>query len=872
MALDSKTLVVPKPSSRKQVAAGLALPSSYARMRLGMKLHAKQAVVLDDLFSKPRGKTRLAFVCGNEVGKGLPCNELLPTNQGWKRMGDIKVGDVLYTNEGAECRVTFATGIMYGKPCYRVEFSDGQSMVVSGDHLWSTIYCDANKHSRKKKCLADYKSEVVFNTEQIRATLRYTRGGGGSAHSIPVSKAIDSSPNALGFPPYLLGLWLGNGHSATTVLTCHRKDESHYKTACAMAECASKVTYDKRSLSTYVSFSLGKDGTRSIARRSLVDLGVLNNKHIPPQYLRGAALDRRQLFAGLMDSDGTTDNRGQCEITLTNHRLALDTWELCLSLGYKATMGEGVARIKGKSYGPKYRISFRTDNRHSPFKMARKHNCLPSPKGSERPADVRFITAVVPVPSVPVRCIQVDSQDHCYLAGRGFIKTHNTSRVAVAAILYALEIMNARVQMTSGSDRQLKEQLVPNLKRQSHKFPGWEFLDRSIKIGGINQFLAYAARDEGTFQGFHEESEDEALIPQLILVDESAAVRDEILAAAEDRCNPTWLLFMGSPLSPQGKFYSMTRDLAAFYSLHRLSKVDCLASRGGWLNDDDVARTIAKNCNLPLHIATEILARGEHLGQVKDPVTLSSVFAEFSQFVENALLTLTEYDKALDNPPPERGSDRHGFMDFAGGRAKNVFAVRRGNRVWIEKAWVEPNEMTAVGEFVQLLKKLEREIGLKPEEVDGDGDGLGGPMVRRIQELGYPINDFHGGMAARFEDQYGNAWSEAWGSTVSRLKECSLTIPRDDALRGQLLGRKIKRNSKGLFMLESKEEMAKRGVPSPDEADAVCCAAMPAMQLQSIPVMGGQSYVPKQTKDDFWNPRDNFSSGEDQELPGVHMG
>lgn len=447
-----------------------------------------------------------------------------------------------------------------------------------------------------------------------------------------------------------------------------------------------------------------------------------------------------------------------------------------------------------------------------------------------------------------------------------------TSRVAVAAILYALEIMNARVQMTSGSDRQLKEQLVPSLKRQSHRFTDWEFLDRSIKINGINQFLAYAARDEGTFQGFHEESEDEQKIPQLILVDESAAVRDEILAAAEDRCNPTWLLFMGSPLSPQGKFYQMTRDLAAFYSLHKLSKIDCLVSRGGWLDDHDVARTIAKNCGLPLHVAAAILEAGEHLGQVKDPVTLSSVFAEFSQFVENALLTLTEYDKALDNAPVERGSERHGFMDFAGGRAKNVFAVRKGNRVWIEKAWVEPNEMTAVGEFVHLLKKLEREIGLRPEEVDGDGDGLGGPMVRRIQELGYPINDFHGGAPARFDDQYGNGWSEAWGCTVARLKECSLIIPYDDALRGQLLGRKIKRNSKGLFMLESKEEMRARNVASPDEADAVCCAAMPAMQLQATPVMGGQPFVPKATKDDFWGPRGEEDHDTNQQLPGVHLG
>lgn len=446
-----------------------------------------------------------------------------------------------------------------------------------------------------------------------------------------------------------------------------------------------------------------------------------------------------------------------------------------------------------------------------------------------------------------------------------------TSRVAVAAILYALEICKARVQMTSGSDRQLKEQLVPNLKRQSHRFPHWEFLDRSIKIGGINQFLAYAARDEGTFQGFHEEMDGNDPIEQLIIVDECAAVRDEIIGAAEDRCNPTWLLFMGSPLDPVGKFYQMSRDLATYYNINRLPKVDCVRSKGYWHDDDDVARTIAKNCGVPLAAALEMVRTGVHGGVVKDPLTLSSVFAEFSTFVENALLTLTEYEKCLENPPAERGMERHGFMDFAGGRAKNVFAVRRGNRVWIEKKWVEPNEMTACGEFIQLLKKLEREIGLKPEEVDGDGDGLGGPMVRRIQELGYPINDFHGGMAAQFDDQFGNAWSEAWGTAASRVKECSMILPKDDDLRGQLLGRKLKRNSKGKFVLESKEEMRGRNVPSPDEADAVCVAMMPALALNPQPVLGGYRYVPAETKDSFWGSRE-VGESQDQPLPGVHIG
>lgn len=446
-----------------------------------------------------------------------------------------------------------------------------------------------------------------------------------------------------------------------------------------------------------------------------------------------------------------------------------------------------------------------------------------------------------------------------------------TSRVAVAAILYALEVRGARVQMTSGSDRQLKEQLGPTLKRQAYRYPSWDFLDKSIKVGGINQFLAYAARDEGTFQGFHEESgADGKAIDQLIIVDEAAAVRDEIIGAAEDRCNPTWLLVMGSPLDPVGKFYAMSKELSQYYSVHVMPKLLCTKSRGWWLDDDDIARTIAKNCIIPLEVAAKIVATGEHHGLVKDPLTLSSVFAEFSTYVEYAMITLTEYEKAVENPPAARGNERHAFCDFAGGRAKNVLAVRLGNRVWVEKKWVEPNEMTAVGEFIQLFRKLQTEIGLQPEEIDGDGDGLGGPMVRRIQELGWPIGDLHGGSAPRFNERYADAWSEAWGEGTARIKACEFVLPRDLEFRAQALSRKCKPISSGKYKLETKEEMRRRNIPSPDEADAIFMAMMPPRILTARPVMGVPRQPTGNDKGDWWSP--DVTPRHEQPLPGVHFG
>ena len=435
-----------------------------------------------------------------------------------------------------------------------------------------------------------------------------------------------------------------------------------------------------------------------------------------------------------------------------------------------------------------------------------------------------------------------------------------TSRVAVAAILYALEIKGARVQMTSGSNRQLKDQLVPNLKRQDFRFPAWEFLDQAIKINNINQFTCFAARDQGTFQGFHEDKDEHGEhIPQLIICDETAAVADDIIMSAEDRCNPTWLLFMGSPLDPVGKFYAMSKELSQFYSIHRLNKLECTVPKAGWHEPDDIARTLMKNCQLDEATARRIVETGEHGGLVKDPDTLSSVFGEFSSFVEHALLTLSEYEKCMDNPPPEVGQEVRAFCDFAGGRAKNVFAMSKGNRVWIVKKWIEPNEMTACAEFVQLFKEAQREHGLEAHNIHGDGDGLGGPMVRRIQQLGWPINDFHGGIPDS-DERFANKISKCYSETVQRIKECKLILPRDDAFRQQVLTRTLKRNDAGKFKLESKDDMRSRGLPSPDEADAICGAVGVGQGYTPFNVLEQKQQAPllkDRNPGAFWQPDRN---------------
>jgi len=69
-------------------------------------------------------------------GKALALDTPIPTTEGWRTMGDLVEGDQVFDEHGAPCTVTYATEVMHGRTCYRVEFSNGASLIADADHQW----------------------------------------------------------------------------------------------------------------------------------------------------------------------------------------------------------------------------------------------------------------------------------------------------------------------------------------------------------------------------------------------------------------------------------------------------------------------------------------------------------------------------------------------------------------------------------------------------------------------------------------------------------------------------------------------------------------------------------------------------------------
>jgi replicative DNA helicase len=72
------------------------------------------------------------------VGKALALDTPLPTPTGWTTMGEVQVGDDLIDADGKPTRVVAATGVLQGRPCYEVEFSDGTIIIADENHQWLT--------------------------------------------------------------------------------------------------------------------------------------------------------------------------------------------------------------------------------------------------------------------------------------------------------------------------------------------------------------------------------------------------------------------------------------------------------------------------------------------------------------------------------------------------------------------------------------------------------------------------------------------------------------------------------------------------------------------------------------------------------------
>ncbi len=356
-----------------------------------------------------RGET-MNVIAPPKTGKALAIATPILTETGWMTMGDIQPGMKVHTADGSLTEVVAVSEVMHGRPCYRVTSRSGASLVADQKHLWRVTQ-------------RGYSDTVT--TEQLLA------GRHGRRWLLPVAGAVIRPDAHLPLDPWLLGYWLGNGTAREGAIAVNSLDFDDVIREVKRAGFEiGKPIYKRGSVCTTVL------KLKSILR----EMGLLRCKHIPSVYLLASGPQRLALLSGLLDSDGYAitqrNGSGAIEFTSTDPELFFQTLMLARSLGYKASTVVGRATLNGVDCGHKLRIWIAADQNHSPFRLARRTAMLPARPLSKR-SRCDAVASVVPVASVPVKCIQVAHPSGLFLAGEDFMVTHNSWLVLSLAMAVA---------------------------------------------------------------------------------------------------------------------------------------------------------------------------------------------------------------------------------------------------------------------------------------------------------------------------------------------------------------------------------------------------------------------------------------------------
>lgn len=423
------------------------------------------------------------------------------------------------------------------------------------------------------------------------------------------------------------------------------------------------------------------------------------------------------------------------------------------------------------------------------------------------------------VPDEWQRAAMIDVAHHprtSIRSGQGVGKT----AFEAALILWFLSCRpNPKVVCTAPTRQQLHDVLWAEVAKWLEKSKVKNFLKwtktKIYMIGHEERWFATArtATKPENMQGFHEDY-------MLFIVDEAPGVADPIMEAILGTLSgpENKLLMCGNPTRTSGVFYDSHNKDRALYRTH---KVDSRDSK----------RTSKENIDMLIR----------KYGADSDVVRVR-VYGEFPKAEADAFIALELVELVAGNHIEVKGDTLHLGVDVARfGGDETVIAPRIGMKVFELRCYQKQGTMETTGWVIQTAKEfLEKYPDLQNVKIKVDDSGVGGGVTDRLREVieeegltnwtAIPVNN--GSRPSDDEEEhYENAGTEAWAVVRTLLQECftkymqgepvEIELPNDERLITQLTQRKYRMTSRGKIALERKEDMKKRGLDSPDRADAV---------------------------------------------------
>lgn len=339
-------------------------------------------------------------------------------------------------------------------------------------------------------------------------------------------------------------------------------------------------------------------------------------------------------------------------------------------------------------------------------------------------------------------------------------------------------------------------------------------LDARWYIGGKRagdeeeQLVAFGRKpadyDQAAFQGIHAKY-------VLVIIDEASGIPKLLYDAVDSLATNRYarVLAIGNPDDPASQFHTICKPGSGWHVIP-VSAFDTPAFTG-----EEVPESL-----LDLLVSPEWVEERKKRWGIASPTYQSKVLGLFPDIGEDTLIApaliraAEERDLSGVRKPVSEGWDiaRYGSDKTVGYRNKGGM---------IRRIYEGEKQST-----MKTAGRIKASVGPKRGDVKAhvDADGLGGGVVDRLREQRVKgVRAFHGGHKAIEDYRFGNRRAEVYWTFRELMEEGEIDLPEageDEDLKAQLGAIKWKLDSRGRIWIESKEEMKKRGLPSPDHADA----------------------------------------------------
>lgn len=413
-----------------------------------MKLRDYQDLFVRNLRTAFKSDRRVLGVMptgsGKCLGKGTPVmlydGRVVPVET-------VRVGDLLMGPDSTPRRVmSLARG---REQLWRIVPNRGDSYVVNESHILSL---KMTRGAKRGTGLPDGAIIDIPLQDYLRSTRTFKHCAKG--YKVPVRFPIHPFQPAL--DPYFLGVWLGDGHSAGPMITT---GDPEIKAFCAAYAAAFDMTITEtpnsansvilRFKSAIWEAMRGRGIKSNPILNALRHYNLIGAKHIPHRFLTGSNEERRQVLAGILDTDGHWSGKGFA-LTLKSERLLDDVIFVARSLGFSAYKREMLKKSQNGTVGTYYGCSIDGAVETIPCRIARKKA---APRRQKKDVLVTGIRAE-PIGVGDYYGFEIDG-DRRFLLG-DFTVTHNTA--CFSYIARGIQANSKRV-LTCAHRRELLKQI-----------------------------------------------------------------------------------------------------------------------------------------------------------------------------------------------------------------------------------------------------------------------------------------------------------------------------------------------------------------------------------------------------------------------------